>query len=165
MRSRRLTSLKTKVGIAVIGTLLLGGSGTVLAMTATHGNLGPLGFNQASPTAHSGDHEGDQDDVACTGTPTESAASPTAHSGDDSHDSSSATRTPGQDDHEGSATRTPGQDDREGNEHENDHECEKGDGTRTPEPTERPEGTHTPEPTERPEGTRTPAATGTPGGN
>jgi hypothetical protein len=150
VRSRRLSSLRTKVGIAVIGTLLLGGSGTVLAMTATHGNLG---FSQASPTAHSGDHEGDQDDVACTGTPTERAASPTAHAGDDSHDSASATRTPGQDDREGSATRTPDQDDRAGNTHENDNECENGEGTRTPEPTERPEGT------------RTPDATGTPGGD
>ena len=128
-----MAGIQTKVGLAIIGALVLGGGGTALAVTAAHGNLG---FNQASPTAHSGDHEDDQDDVACTGTPTESAASPTAHSGDDSSHSSSATRTPGQDDREGSET-----------------ECEKGDGTRTPEPTERPEGT------------RTPAATGTPGGN
>ncbi len=146
LKSRLMAGIQTKVGLAIIGALVLGGGGTALAVTAAHGNLG---LNQASSTAHSGDdssHGGkdDQDDTACTGTPTTSAASPTAHADDDSS----------------SATRTPGQDDREGNE----NECEKGDGTRTPEPTERPEGTHTPEPTERPEGTHTPASTGTPGG-
>jgi hypothetical protein len=149
LKSRLLAGIQTKVGLAIIGALVLGGGGTALAMTAAHGQLPNLGA-AASPTAHSGDDSSnagkdDQDDKACTGTPTTSDASPTAHSGDDS---SSATRTPDQDDHEGNET-----------------ECEKGDGAGTPEPTERPEGTHTPEPTERPEGTHTPEPNGTPGGD
>jgi hypothetical protein len=138
--------LKSKVGLALLGALVVGGGGTALAMSGAHL---PLLSSQLAPASSTGDshdrasatHAGDrddQDDRAC-GTPGASA-SPTAHADDteDAHGTPSATRTAGGDDHEGS-----------GSEKETDCEGsgESHEGTPGPEPTEQPEGTHTPEAT------------------
>ena len=162
-------ALRTKVGLALIGALLVGGGGTAMAMATANGHT-PFGSalsSSASSTHSESDEAGktpgatkdDQDEDCTSGTLTTPSAyaSPTAHSDDASE-------------HEGgtpSATRAAGQtSDDEANEHESTQdeqdECAKSTTTRTPapEPTERtdgPEGTHTPWPT------RTPEATGTPG--
>ncbi|HZC78313.1 MAG TPA: hypothetical protein VE258_11215 [Ktedonobacterales bacterium] len=146
LKARLGSAFRTKVGIALIGALVLVGGGTAMAMATSHGQfLSPLAASgtSASPTAHADD----QDDQACTGsangTPTGAAASPTAHADDGSDDRSG---TP-------SATKVAGKDDQEGNENENaqeeqnETECAKSNATRTPEPTEGPEGAHTPGPT------------------
>jgi hypothetical protein len=164
LKAKLGSTFRTKVGIALIGALVLGGGGTAMAMATSHGQpLAALGASgtSASPTAHADDSadatkvagKGDQDDQACTGsanataTPSGAAASPTAHSGDGSDDRSG---TP-------SATKAASQDDQEGNENENaqeeqnETECHDGStspkATRTPEPTETSEGAHTPGPT------------------
>jgi len=153
VKAQLARTLTTKVGLALVAALLLGGA-SAMAMATTHGqpfanghifsnNLGSS--RSASPTAHGAD---DEDDTACT------SASPTASTkhGDDGGDG---------DDHEGEATKAPGDhanptktagddaDDDQGTDHEGT-ECEGSDkspkATHAPEPTERPEGTHTPEP-------------------
>jgi hypothetical protein len=126
-------ALRTKVGIAVIAAVLVGGGGTALAMASTHT---ALPFAAGSPTAHS--DQGDQDEQGCTSSAT---GTPSAH-----HDSDEGS------DHESgtpSATRTASGGD-EANEHESSQddqdECGKSTTTRTPGPesTEQPEGTHSP---------------------
>jgi hypothetical protein len=177
-------AFRTKVGIALIGALLVGGGGTAMAMATSTGHT-PFGSALSSST-HSDDagktpgatksaEQGDEDDQGCTSS---TSGTPSAHS--DSDDASehasgtpSATGTPGahSDDaseHEvgtPSATKTASQGD-DANEHEgssdDQDECSKGTTTRTPapEPTERPEGTHTPWPTRAPEPTGTPGTGG-----
>jgi hypothetical protein len=49
LKTRLVTGLQTKVGIAIVGALVIGGGGTALAMTATHGNLGQLGSALTAP--------------------------------------------------------------------------------------------------------------------
>jgi hypothetical protein len=133
-------ALRTKVGIAVIAAVLVGGGGTALAIASAHPAL-PFGAAlslSGSPTAHS--DKGDQDEQGCTSSAT---GTPSAH-----HDSDERS------DHESgtpSATRTPTAGD-EANEHESSQddqdECGKSTATRTPGPesTEQPQGTHTPGP-------------------
>lgn len=145
LRARLGGAFKTKVGLALIGALVVGGGGTAMAMATSHGQL-LSNLVAASPTAHSDGSsdatkaagKGDQDDKACTGTATETSASPTAHSGDES---SSATKVAGQDDQE---TNENAQD--EQNETDCKGSSESSEATRTPEPTERPEATRTPGP-------------------
>jgi hypothetical protein len=131
-------AIRTKVGIAVIGAVLVGGGGTAMAMATSHARL-PFGAasSSASPTTPGARTTGDQDNEGCTGTPS-AHATPGAHS--DSDDASEHTSgTP-------SATRAAGQGD-DANEHEGSQddqdECGgKGTATRTPhpEPTEGPGG-------------------------
>jgi hypothetical protein len=164
--------LKTKVGIALLGALVLGGGGTAMAMTTTHGQF----FSQLVPSAsgtHADDRSdptktgqkdnddnnacanrtpevktteaGDSDDSGTPGTHADTEGTPGTHS--------DAEGTPGaRSDAEGtsSATHTAGGDDREGD----DGDCDAQDHS--------PTGAHTPEPTERPDGTHTPEWTGTP---
>jgi len=155
-------ALRTKVGLALIGALLVGGGGTAMAMATANGHT-PFGSALSSSTHSESDEAGktpgatktadkDDQDEDCTSS---THATPSAHSDDASE-------------HEGgtpSATRAAGQGDDEADEHESaqdeQDECAKSPASRTthPEPTERPEGpegTHTPSPT------RTPEATGTP---
>jgi hypothetical protein len=156
-------ALRTKVGLALIGALLVGGGGTAMAMATTHTQL-PFG-TALSALTHSdaagktpGTNKDDQDEGCTSGAhATPSAhASPTAHSDDASEHASG---TP-------SATRSAGQGDDDANEHEgaqdDQDECGTSTATHTPhpEPTERPEGTHTPWPTRSPEPTGTPGPGG-----
>jgi hypothetical protein len=147
------STLKTKVGIALIGALVVGGGGTALAMTTAHQQLPVFSaFSHASSTAHTGSDDAsktpnasqdDQDDQQCT---PRASTSPTTHADEGSdHESDHKSGTP-------SATKTVGQGDDETNEHEsgqNDQDeaaCGKSTATHTPEPTERPESTNTPGP-------------------
>ncbi len=135
-------AIRTKVGIALIGALVVGGGGTVVAMATAQGEPGSNGVaprTSATSTAHSDDSSNagkdDQDDKACTAnaTATGAIASPTAHS----DDSSSATKVAGKDDQEASENESA-------QDEQNETECKSGE---SPEATERPEGTHTPEAT------------------
>jgi hypothetical protein len=156
-------ALRTKVGLALIGALLVGGGGTAMAMATANGHT-PFGSALSSST-HSDEagktpggtktaDKDDQDEDCTSGT----HATPSAHSDDGSeHEggtpSAHASPTAHSDDaseHEGgtpSATRAAGQSSDEANEHESaqdeQDECAKSTTTRTPhpEPTERPEGT------------------------
>jgi hypothetical protein len=68
VNSKLAAIIKTKEGSAIVAALVVGGGGTALAMTATHGNLAQLGSAlgaRASSTADSGNHEGD--DVSVEG--------------------------------------------------------------------------------------------------
>jgi hypothetical protein len=146
---------KTKVGIALLGALVVGGGGTAMAMT---GAQAPFISNfvapsaAVSPTAHSDDSStatkiAGQDDedgnaAGCTGTPSTTGA--------DSDDSSTATTTAGHGDQEGSeheGTATTG-DDRD------DAECAgTPSATRTPgSDDDGSAATHTPEATQGPGG-------------
>lgn len=154
-------AIRTKVGIALIGALVVGGGGTVMAMATAQGQprsnlVAPR--TSASPTAHSDDSSSatkvaEKDDQDCTGSATGAIASPTAHS----DDSSNATKAAGKDDQEANENESA-----QDEQNENETECKSGE---SPEATERPEGTHTPEATERPEGTHTPEATKGAGGD
>jgi hypothetical protein len=149
----------TKLGIALVGALVVGGGGTAMAMTGAPASLIP-DFAAASPTAHSGaasaagqlhagatatgqddqDEQG-EDDASCAGTP--------GATGADSDDSSTATTTAGQGGQEGSeheGTATAGDD--------HDAEC-----------TGTPSASHTPGSDDGPEGTHTPQGTQGPGGD
>ncbi len=77
LKNRLVTGLQTKVGIAIIGALVVGGGGTALAMTATHGNLGQLG---AALTAPGSSHD------ASSNTPCGAATEPSGQSGDQDSD-------------------------------------------------------------------------------
>jgi hypothetical protein len=139
MKARLVRTLTTKVGLALVGALVLGGGAS--AMATSHGQFFANGHlfstfsgpsTSASPTKHIGDDQddqNDQDDTACTskGTPTGTA---TPHGGgDDAAEGAKAT-----------PTKTAGDDDadeHEGTEHEST-ECEGDDHA--------PQGTHTPEP-------------------
>lgn len=137
-RAGRGLALRTKVGIALIGALLVVGGGTALAMASTHGALPSL---SGSPTAHpnsdGGTKTAGKEDEACTSSAT---GTPSAHSGDESDHASG---TP-------SATKTATGGDDEANEHESSQddrdECSTSTATGTPaaRSTEQPEGTHTP---------------------
>jgi hypothetical protein len=154
------SAFRTKVGIALVGALVLGGGGTALAIATAHGS--PLSAWEVSQSASSTPHatktadQDDQDDQDCTGG---AHATPGAHSDDgDDHESgtpsahaSPTAHSDDGDEHESgtpSATKAAGQGDDEANEHEgaqgDQDECGNGSATRTPhpEPTERPEGTH-----------------------
>ena len=146
MRARFVRTLTTKVGLALVGALVLGGGASAVAMATSHGQFFANGHlystfsgpsTTASPTKHAGD---DQDDVACTSKGTATSTATPHGGGDDAAQAPKAT-----------PTKTTGDDadEHEGTEHDGT-ECE-GDGhspkaTHTPEPTERPEGSHTPEP-------------------
>jgi hypothetical protein len=143
------SSLKTKVGLALMGALVVAGGGTALAMANAHEQLPVFStFAHASSTAHTESDDasktpGAKDDADDRQCPASASASPTAHT-DDGSDHASGTP---------SATRAASQSDDEANEHESSQEdrdeaaCEKSTATHTPEPTERPEGSHTPGPT------------------
>jgi hypothetical protein len=148
-------TLGTKVGIALIGAVLVLGGGTAVAMASTHTALpfaAPL-FQSGSPTAHSESDEGsktpsatrtagkdDQEDESCTSSAT---GTPSAQS-DDGSDHESGTP---------SATSTATHGDDEANEHESSQddqdECgtSKATGTPAPQSTEQPEEMQTPGPT------------------
>jgi hypothetical protein len=127
-------ALRTKVGIALIGALLVVGGGTAMAMASTHSALPFAAPSQSgSPPAHS-----DSED-RCTGSAT---GTPSAHS-DSDEGSDHESGTP-------SATGTATHGDDEANEHESSQddqdECGTSTANSTPAPrsTEQPEGTHTP---------------------
>jgi hypothetical protein len=149
---------KSKVGIALMGALVLGGGGSAMAMASSHGQFfsdsGAPG-TAPSATAHHDESsnatkvagKGDQEDETCSGNSGGATASPTAHS-DDSSDGTRATTSPTAHAESGdasSATQVAGHDDQD------ETQCQSsGESTHaahTPEPTERPEGTHAPEPT------------------
>ena len=148
LMARLVRAVTTKAGIVLIGAVLLGAGGAAMAMASAHGQLLSGPGASASPTAHAGDQD-DQDDTACTskGTPSSTA---TTHGGGDAVQAPQATPT--------KAARDDDANEHEGTEHDGT-ECEGDDdhsptGTHTPEPTERPEGTHTPQasPTKAPGG-------------
>jgi hypothetical protein len=127
--ARLLRAGKSKLAIALIAALVLGGGATAMAMATAHAPLVSGPSATASPT---GNHD---DDAACTnsGTPTAPAASPTGNHDDDADATEAAGGETG--DHEGS---------------EHEQECEGSSqspqASGTPEPTEHPQGTRTPEP-------------------
>jgi hypothetical protein len=150
-------AFRTKVGMALLGALLVGGGGTAMAMATSHAQL-PFGAALTQSSATHSDSDGgsktpsatktvnqedtDQDDQGCTGSTGSTTGTPSTHA--DSDDASEhASGTP-------SATRSAGQGD-DANEHEGSQddqdECGgKSTTTRTPmpEPTEHPEATGTP---------------------
>jgi hypothetical protein len=142
-------ALRTKVGLALIGALLVGGGGTAMAMATAHGQT-PLGAALSSSASSKAlgatkttgkDGQDDQDDQGCTGS---ARATPTAHTESDD-DSGHQSGMP-------SVHASPtAHSDSEANEHESSQddqdECGKSTASHTPEPTERPEGTHTARPT------------------
>jgi hypothetical protein len=158
-RAGRGHAFRTKVGIALIGAVLVVGGGTAMAMAATHTALpfaAALSLS-GSPTAHSDEGsktpsatktagKDDQDDKGCTPSAT---GTPSAHS-----DSDQESGTP-------SATGTATGGDNEANEHESSQDDQDECGTSTA------NGTPAPRSTEQPEGTQTPGATSTkePGGD
>jgi hypothetical protein len=180
-------AIRTKVGIALIGAVLVGGGGTAMAMATTHGQL-PFGAALTQSSATHSDSDGgsktpsanktadnDNDDQGCTGNTGNTTGTPSAHADTDAdaddgsaHSGTpSANATPGThsdsddaSDHESgtpSATRTASQGD-DANEHEGSQDDQDDCGAKST--TTR---TPMPEPTERPEGTRVPQPTGTPG--
>jgi hypothetical protein len=178
LRSGLGNALRTKVGLALIGALLVGGGGTVMAMATSHGQL-PLAaaLSSSASTPHATrtagkDDQDDQDECSSThATPGANSGSddrgehesgtPSAHATLTVHSDAAAIHASGTP----SATRAAGQGDDEANEHESaqeeQDECSKSStASRTPhpEPTERPEGpegTHTPWPTRAPQPTGT----------
>jgi len=138
-------ALRTKVGLAVIGAMLLGGGGTAMALATAHAQL-PFGdaLSSAAPTTTAS--KDDQDDQKCASGANATPAAHTESNDDSAHDSEHKSGTP-------SATKAAATGSDEANEHESSQddqeECGKSTATHTPhpEPTERPEGTHTARPT------------------
>lgn len=59
MLAKLLTLVKGKAAAAVLGVLLVGGSGGAVAMAATQGHLSGLGLQMASSQGQSSDHSSD----------------------------------------------------------------------------------------------------------
>jgi hypothetical protein len=153
MRVRLARTLTTKVGLALVGALVLGGGASAVAMATTHSQFFANGHlfstssglsTSASPTKHAGEQD-DQDDTACTSKGTPTSTSTPHGGGDDAVQAPKATPT------KAIPTKAVGDDadEHEGTEHDGT-ECEGDDhspkATHTPEPTEHPEGSHAPEP-------------------
>jgi hypothetical protein len=166
--------LKTKVGLALVGALLLGGGGSAMAMANTNGqffshlvgavtNTSPThgDGSSATKTADKGDQDDDNNAACANRTPGAQAKTTEAPDADDNstpgtHTDAEGTPgthtetegTPGtHSDAEGtpSATHTAGDDSHEGSEVDCEGHANAPTGAHTPEPTEHPDGTHTPE--------------------
>jgi hypothetical protein len=59
MLAKALTLVKSKAAAAVLGVLLVGGSGGAVAMAASQGHLNGLGLQMGSTKGQSGDNSGD----------------------------------------------------------------------------------------------------------
>jgi hypothetical protein len=164
--------LKTKVGIALVGALVLGGGGTAMAMTnapagflshlvgSTSTSAGTHGEDQAHSTKTAGKGDQDNDDNAACANRTPGAKMTEAPDADDAGTSGTHADTEGtpgthtdaegtagtHTDTEGtpSATHTGGDDSHEGSEVDCEGHSNTPTGSRTPEPTEHPEWTSTP---------------------
>jgi hypothetical protein len=178
MLEKLAVMVKTKVGLALIGAVVLGGGGSAMVMADANTHFFShlqAAVTNTSPTHGEDSNKQDDDNAACAsrtpgveategtdadhegtpGTHTDAEGTPGTHTESEGTPGthSDAEGTPGtHGDAEGtpSATHTAGDDNHEGNE----TDCEGHDKT--------PTGTHTPEPTEHPAGTHIPEWTGTP---